>query len=135
MKTTLDQLIENESGIIKKIHDEELAIQMLTMGFILGEKIKVERIAPLKDPILITSGTNYISIRKTDAKNIEINNCMYSALENISFKGRLIFTSSTQEELETFYGKAKKEARIKFKFTELSPRFRLTKMVGTSSIL
>ena len=47
-------------------------------------------------------------------KNIEINNCMYSALENVSFKGRLIFTSSTQEELETFYGKAKKEARIKF---------------------
>jgi len=70
---TLDQLIENESGIIKQINDENLAVQLLTMGFILGEEIKVERIAPLKDPILITSGTNYISIRKTDAKSIEIN--------------------------------------------------------------
>ena len=48
-------------------------------------------------------------------KNIEINNCLYSALQNISFKGKLIFTSSTQEKLETFYGKAKKEARIKYK--------------------
>lgn len=48
-------------------------------------------------------------------KNNEINNCMCSALQNISFKGKLIFTSSTQEKLETFYGKAKKEARIKFK--------------------
>lgn len=70
---TLDQLIENESGIIRQINDENLAIQLLAMGFILGEEIKVERIAPLKDPILITSGTNYISIRKADAKNIDIN--------------------------------------------------------------
>ena len=69
---TLDLLKENESGIIKQINDENLAIQLLAMGFILGEEIKVERIAPLKDPILITSGTNYISIRKTDAKNMEI---------------------------------------------------------------
>ena len=42
------------------------------MGFVIGEKIKVERIAPLKDPILITSGSSYISIRNADAKNIEI---------------------------------------------------------------
>ena len=69
---TLDQLKENESGIIKHINSENLAIQLLAMGFILGEEIKVERIAPLKDPILITSGTNYISIRKSDAKNIDI---------------------------------------------------------------
>ena len=70
---TLDQLTENQSGIIRKINDENLAIQLLAMGFILGEEIKVERIAPFKDPILITSGTNYISIRKADAKNIDIN--------------------------------------------------------------
>ena len=69
---TLDQLIENESGIIKQINDNNLAIQLLAMGFILGEEIKVERIAPLKDPILITSGTNYISIRKADARKMEI---------------------------------------------------------------
>ena len=68
----LAQLKENESGIIIKINDENLAIQLLAMGFILGEIIKIERIAPLKDPILITSGTNYIGIRKADARQIEI---------------------------------------------------------------
>jgi UDP-2-acetamido-2,6-beta-L-arabino-hexul-4-ose reductase len=47
-------------------------------------------------------------------KNIEINNLLHSALEEISFKGKLIFTSSTQEILKTHYGKAKKESRIKF---------------------
>jgi len=70
---TLDQLIENESATINQINDEGLALQLLTMGFILGEKIIVQRIAPLKDPILITSGANYISIRKSDARKIEVN--------------------------------------------------------------
>jgi ferrous iron transport protein A len=69
---TLASLQENETGTIYQIEDEKLALQLLTMGFILGEEIKVERIAPLKDPILITSGTNYISIRKEDAEKINI---------------------------------------------------------------
>lgn len=72
MTTTLDQLKETESGTIHQITDEKLALQLLTMGFILGEEINVERIAPLRDPILITSGTNYISIRKDDAKKINV---------------------------------------------------------------
>ena len=70
---TLDQLPENKEAIINKINDEDLAIQLLAMGFVLGGEIKVERIAPFRDPILITSGTSYISIRKNDAKNIDIN--------------------------------------------------------------
>jgi len=69
---TLNKLTKNQSGIIKHINDETLAIQLLAMGFILGEEIKIERIAPLGDPILITSGTNYISIIKSDAQQIEI---------------------------------------------------------------
>lgn len=72
IKMTLDQLKENESGNIKQINDEDLAIQLLSMGFTLGGEVKIERIAPLKDPILITSGTNYISIRNSDAKKIEL---------------------------------------------------------------
>jgi len=70
---TLDQLIENDSGIIHQINDEGLAEQLLRMGFLLGEEITVERIAPLKDPILITSGTCYISIRRDDAKKVVVN--------------------------------------------------------------
>jgi ferrous iron transport protein A len=72
LSMTLDQLKENESGIIQQINDEDLAIQLLSMGFVLGEKVKVDRIAPLKDPILITSGTSYISIRNEDAQKIEV---------------------------------------------------------------
>lgn len=69
---TLDELKENESAQIVQILDEQLEESMLNMGFIVGEDIKLDRIAPLKDPILITSGLNYISIRKDDAKKILI---------------------------------------------------------------
>lgn len=70
---TLDNLKENEKGIIESISDESLAIQLLAMGFILGEEVMVERIAPLNDPMIITSGNSYISIRKKDAQQITIN--------------------------------------------------------------
>lgn len=70
--TTLDQLKENETGIILNICDEQLAVQLLAMGFILGEQVRMERVAPLFDPIIVSSGTNYLSIRKNEAKLIEI---------------------------------------------------------------
>lgn len=69
---TLDELKENESAQIVRILDEQLEELMLNMGFIVGEDVKLDRIAPLKDPILITSGLNYISIRNEDAKKIVI---------------------------------------------------------------
>ena len=69
---TLDELNENESAQIVQILDEQLEESMLNMGFIVGEDVKLDRIAPLKDPILITSGLNYISIRRDDAKKILI---------------------------------------------------------------
>ncbi|MDT8411516.1 MAG: FeoA family protein [Vicingaceae bacterium] len=69
---TLDELKENDSAQIVQILDEQLEESLLNMGFIVGEDVTLDRIAPLKDPILITSGLNYISIRKDDAKKILI---------------------------------------------------------------
>jgi len=47
-------------------------------------------------------------------KNNKINELLYLALEEIKFKGKLLFTSSIQEDSDTLYGKAKKKARLKF---------------------
>ena len=47
-------------------------------------------------------------------KNNKINELLHSALEEIKFKGKLLFTSSIQEDSDTLYGKAKKNARLKF---------------------
>lgn len=48
-------------------------------------------------------------------KNNIINDSLFNALEEVKFKGRLLFTSSIQEESDSLYGKAKKKARLKFK--------------------
>lgn len=67
---TLDNLQENEVATIVEISNDELAIKLLSMGFIIGEEINLIRKAPLKDPLIVACGSNQISIRKKDAKNI-----------------------------------------------------------------
>ena len=47
-------------------------------------------------------------------KNNKINELLHSAFEEIKFKGKLLFTSSIQEDSDTIYGKEKKNARLKF---------------------
>jgi Fe2+ transport system protein FeoA len=69
---TLDELKQNETAVIVDINDKELENTLSTMGFCKGESVLLYKIAPLNDPLLITSGLNYISIRKSDAKNIII---------------------------------------------------------------
>ena len=43
------------------------------MGCILGETITLERIAPFGEPMIIRVEDSFISIRKDDAKKMEIN--------------------------------------------------------------
>ncbi len=47
-------------------------------------------------------------------KNQTINNTLLKVLEKVNFTGKLFFTSSIQENSNTLYGKAKKNARVKF---------------------
>lgn len=47
-------------------------------------------------------------------KNNSLNELLLSALIEVKFKGSLLFTSSTQENSGSLYGKAKKNARLKF---------------------
>ncbi len=55
-------------------------------------------------------------------KNNEINSTLLNYLIKIKFYGKLFFSSSSQEDADTLYGKAKKEARLKFE--------RLSKKLG-----
>ena len=43
-----------------------------------------------------------------------MNELLLSALVEVKFQGRLLFTSSIQENSDSLYGKAKKNARLKF---------------------
>ncbi|MCC7333158.1 MAG: ferrous iron transport protein A [Flavobacteriales bacterium] len=69
---TLDQLKQKECGTILSIVDNQLALQLISMGFVIGEKITVDRIAPLNDPIIISCGSNCVCIRKKEATLITV---------------------------------------------------------------
>ncbi len=70
--TTLASCIKGDRAILKSIRDEQLSIQLYCMGCIPGETIRIERIAPFGDPIMISVEDSFISIRKEDAFKMEI---------------------------------------------------------------
>lgn len=73
-KTLLDAQ-PGEEVIIKSLNEEgdvDLRRHLLGMGFVKGSKIKMERIAPLGDPIKFKIKGYSVCLRKEEAKNIEI---------------------------------------------------------------
>ena len=70
---TLDQLEIGKTATIKSINiKNELRKRLMDMGIIKGEKIKVVKKAPLGDPIEFSVKGYSISLRKSEAKKIEI---------------------------------------------------------------
>jgi ferrous iron transport protein A len=68
----LSQLKKGAQGIIKEFTDLELSVKLMEMGCLPGEKIKVERIAPLGDPIAVTVSGYQLSLRIKEASTIEL---------------------------------------------------------------
>ena len=63
----LGKLKEGETGVIVDLGPGDLSLKLLEMGFLPGEKIQVDKIAPLGDPISVKIGTYLLSIRKEEA--------------------------------------------------------------------
>jgi ferrous iron transport protein A len=75
MKTVLKNLSELEIGqsaIIDSFTDKNMAIKLLEMGCTPGETVKLNRIAPLGDPIAIVVSGYLLSLRKAEASTILI---------------------------------------------------------------
>ena len=69
----LDELKEGEKGIIKSFNsNSELKIRLMGLGFVKGSEIELKKIAPLRDPIDVKIKGYDISLRKSEARNIEI---------------------------------------------------------------
>lgn len=56
--------------IIQQFTDEEIKLKLMEMGCIPGENVRVERVAPLGDPIAITVAGYILSIRKSEAETV-----------------------------------------------------------------
>lgn len=66
----LSNLKQGEVAKVDSILDNELELKLMEMGCLPGEKIHIERKAPLGDPIAISISGYTLSIREDDAKKV-----------------------------------------------------------------
>ena len=72
MKTLREVAIGN-SCVVKKLHGEgAVKRRIMDMGITKGVEIKVQKVAPLGDPMEVTVRGYQLSIRKADAEMVEV---------------------------------------------------------------
>ncbi len=68
----LSEIKSGKSATIRSFENDELFIKLMEMGCLPGEKITVEQIAPLKDPISVSVAGYILSLRLEEAENIVV---------------------------------------------------------------
>lgn len=68
----LSELKKGQTAEILSFENDELKLRFYEMGCLPGEKVQIELVAPLGDPIAINISGYLLSIRKSDAKCIKI---------------------------------------------------------------
>ncbi len=70
---TLKEVKIGESVTIKRLHGEgALKRRIMDMGLTKGTEVYVRKVAPLGDPMELTMRGYELSVRKSDAENIEV---------------------------------------------------------------
>jgi len=69
---TLDQLSVGEHAVVMSFTNNAVKLLLLEMGCIPGEKISIEQVAPLGDPIAVNVSGYVLSMRKAEAATVEI---------------------------------------------------------------
>ena len=70
---TLDELKPGDSARVLEVRgDDEAADRLMEMGLIEETEIKIVKFAPLGDPIEIAVRGYHLTLRKSEAKNVEI---------------------------------------------------------------
>jgi len=69
---TLNDLKPGESGRIKHVYANNLRKRIIDMGLTNGTAVKVKKLAPLGDPIEIFVRGYLLTLRKSEARTIEI---------------------------------------------------------------
>ena len=72
MLRKLSELQSGESGIIDSFSSNDIFIKLMEMGCVPGEKVSVDIIAPLGDPISIQVAGYTLSLRLNEAEHIFI---------------------------------------------------------------
>lgn len=61
-----------ESAVLKEFRDPFIGARLMEMGFLPGEKILLERIAPLGDPVVISTPDCSLGLRLSEADTVII---------------------------------------------------------------
>ncbi len=69
---TVAELEYGQKGVIKDFSNDILPIKLLELGCLPGNIVELVQVAPLNDPIYINVNGSHIAIRRTLAKQIEI---------------------------------------------------------------
>jgi ferrous iron transport protein A len=73
MSTTLAKLAPGQRGRIMSIGAiGPMRRRLMDMGLLRGEEIRVEKVAPLGDPIEVTIRSYHLSLRKLEAEGIAV---------------------------------------------------------------
>ena len=80
--------------------------RLLEMGFVRGEKVKVIRNAPLRDPIEYEIMGGHVSLRRIEARRVEVVPVSEEIANNYTFHG------TVTEETERIFGKKGKRIRV-----------------------
>jgi ferrous iron transport protein A len=70
MGMKLSEVTAGKTVIVKSIVNDEIFLKLMEMGCVPGEKIMVDQIAPLGDPISIRIAGYHLSLRINEAENI-----------------------------------------------------------------
>lgn len=66
----LSELKVGSTAIIQSFESNDIFLKLMEMGCVPGEKIKIEQVAPLGDPISISVAGYNLSLRLDEAQNI-----------------------------------------------------------------
>ena len=71
---TLGQLKPGQEGIIVRINASAGPVKrrLMDMGILAGEKVKVEKVAPMGDPLEVLIKGYHLSLRKKEAQGIDV---------------------------------------------------------------
>lgn len=70
MIARLSDLKPGQEGIIKEFQNTDIFLKLMEMGCVPGEKILLEQIAPLGDPISVSVSGYHLSLRLNEAEHI-----------------------------------------------------------------
>lgn len=66
----LSELKPGQEGIIKEFNSNDIFLKLMEMGCVPGERILMEQIAPMGDPISVNVSGYHLSLRLNEAEHI-----------------------------------------------------------------